>query len=253
MATIMYLKYLEDERLAIARGLVRDTIFTHRFGAVPAMSSGVTGTVWDKNDTLYPWTAFDTANTLTVATRTANDNASTADDGMTITVFGLDENYDEQSETITIASGVGAGVKLFKRISGAFTSATNTKVFKVSTNGTEVARINIGNAQTLMGIYTIPAGYTGYLTKGVASIQSGGDASGFMFVRLNATPGPFRVGHSFEVSGAGGEYEYDFSVPIPLPEKTDIDVRATMRTNNARLTAAFDIILVKNGGTGLRP
>jgi hypothetical protein len=253
MATIMYLKYLEDEKLAIARGLVRDTTFIHKFGAVPAMSNGTTGTVWDKNNTLYPWTAFDTANVLTVSTTAANDNASTADDGMTITVIGLDENYNEHSETITIASGVGTGIKLFKRVYRAFTSATNTTIFKVSTNTIEVLRINIGNAQTLMAIYTVPGGYTGYLMKGVASCQANADATGNMFVRYNDTLGPFRVGHTFEVSGAGGLYEYNFSVPIPLPEKTDIDVRATMRTNNARLTAAFDIILVKNGGTGLRP
>jgi len=252
MATIMYLRYLEDERLAIARGLVRDTTFIHKFGAVPAMSNGTTGTVWDVNNTLYPWSAFDTANVLTVATFTANDQASTADSGLTITVLGLDANYNEQSETITISGGTGTGTKIFKRVYRAFTSATNTTVFKVSTNGTEVLRINIGNSQTLMAIYTVPDGYTGYLMKGVASIQSGADATGNMFVRYNDSPGPFRVGHSFEVSGAGGEYVYDFSVPIALPKKTDIDVRCTMRTNNARLTAAFDIILIKNNGTGER-
>jgi hypothetical protein len=41
-------------------------------------------------------------------------------------------------------------------------------------------------------------------------------------------------------------------VPGKLLEKTDIDVRAAVRTNNSRVTAAFDIILIKNNGTGLR-
>ena len=54
-------------------------------------------------------------------------------------------------------------------------------------------------------------------------------------------------GHSFEVSGTGGQYDYTFSVPLRIPEKTDIDVRATVRSNNARITAAFDIILVEDG------
>jgi len=31
-----------------------------------------------------------------------------------------------------------------------------------------------------------------------------------------------------------------------MPEKTDIDVRATVRSNNARVTAAFDLILIDN-------
>jgi len=33
-----------------------------------------------------------------------------------------------------------------------------------------------------------------------------------------------------------------------LPEKTDIDVRASVRTNNALVTAAYDIILIQNRG-----
>jgi len=64
-----------------------------------------------------------------------------------------------------------------------------------------------------------------------------------MFVRYEGT-GPFRVGHSFEVSGTGGQYLYNFTVPPELPAKTDIDVRATVRSNNARMTASFDVILI---------
>lgn len=32
--------------------------------------------------------------------------------------------------------------------------------------------------------------------------------------------------------------------PIELPAKTDIDVRATVRTNNSRVSAVFDIVLL---------
>jgi len=65
-----------------------------------------------------------------------------------------------------------------------------------------------------------------------------------MFVRYFGQTS-FRVGHSFEVSGTGGQYLYDFSIPIEIPEKSDIDVRATVRSNNARLTSAFDIVLIR--------
>jgi hypothetical protein len=39
-----YLKYINDERVNIARGLVRDTSFEHKFGAVPSLSIDATGT-----------------------------------------------------------------------------------------------------------------------------------------------------------------------------------------------------------------
>lgn len=247
----MYLRYLDDEKLSIARGLVRDTSFIHKFGAVPAMSNGVTGTVWDKNDTAYPWSTWDTPGVLTVLTTAANGSTVTTDTGKTITITGLDANFNEVTEVITISGSTGTGTQVFSRVYRAFTSATNTAEFRVSRNSTEVLRINIGKAQTLMAIHTVPAGYTGYLMKGTMSIQAGADATGEMYVRFGGT-GAFRIGHSFEVSGAGGQYLYEFTVPIRLPEKTDIDVRAAVRTNNARITSAIDIILIKNNGTGLR-
>jgi len=93
-----------------------------------------------------------------------------------------------------------------------------------------------------MAVYTIPAGKTGYMLKGVATCQAGADATGEMFIRYFGQDS-FRVGHSFEVSGTGGEYLYDFGIPVKIPEKSDIDVRCSVRSNNARVTAAFDMIL----------
>lgn len=248
----MYLRYLEDERIGISRGLVRNTSYIHKFGAVPAMSTSQTGTVWDKNDTIYPWSAFANSSILTANTTLTNGSAATDDNGKSITIIGLDSNFEPLQETITISAGTASTSNTFSRVFRAFTSADNLNQFRVSTAaGTEVLRINVGLAQTLMSVYTIPAGYKGYLLKGVASCQSGGDATGYMYVRYGGV-GAFRVGHTFEVSGTGGEYIYDFPVPIELPEKTDIDVRCTMRSNNSRLTAAFDIILINQNGTGER-
>lgn len=236
---------MDDIHLNIARGLVKGTSFVHKFGAVPAMSTGVTGTIWDKNDTLYPWSAFSTPGTLTIATTAANDTPSTADSGKTVTIFGLDANFNQVSETIAISGSSGTGTQVFSRVFRAFTSAENLTRIKVSRGATEVLRISIGKSQTLMAVYTIPAGHTGYLTQGTASILYGGDATIDMFVRY-ASSGAFRIGHTAEVAGTGMPYNYKFTVPIALPEKTDIDVRATVRSNNSRVTAAFDIILIQD-------
>ena len=96
-----------------------------------------------------------------------------------------------------------------------------------------------------MTVYTVPAGKTGYLYKVVMTAQSGADATGNMFIRYFGQD-TFRIGHSFEVTGAGGKYEYEFTFPVPIPEKSDIDIRATTRSNNGRYTAAFDILLIDN-------
>jgi len=54
----------------------------------------------------------------------------------------------------------------------------------------------------------------------------------------------FRIKHTFEI-GDGGHYLYDFTVPLKFDARTDIDFRCSMRTNNSRASAAFDMILIK--------
>jgi hypothetical protein len=204
------------------------------------MSQNTSGTVWDVSDTFYPWSAFDTAGVLSIPA------VNVADNGNIVTVFGLDENYLPISENFTVSSSVTVtGTKSFKRVYRAFDNVTtNAGNIDIQKGGTTVARITAGKGQTLMAVYTVPAGYTGYLLKGTMSCQIGADATGDMYVRY-AGQTSFRVGHSFEVSGAGGPYTYDFGVPIQIPSKSDIDVRAAVRSNNARVTAAFDIVLIE--------
>lgn len=229
--------------LDIAQGNIAGHTFIHKFGATPAMSQNTTGSIWDKSDTLYPWSAFNTAGTVSILTTAANGSTVTTDNGVSVVISGLDENYASVTETLTISGSTATGSQLFKRVFRAYASEDNTSQIRMSVNATEVARINIGKAQTLMAIYTVPAGYTGYLMQGVCSVQYGADATGDMFVRYFGQ-NAFRVGHSFEVSGAGGAYRYPFQFPVAIPAKSDIDVRAAVRSNNARITAAFDMLLI---------
>lgn len=232
----------EEFMLQLGRGHIANHSFNHKFGAVPAMSIGSTGTIWDVNDTMYPWSSWDTAGTVSVAAVNVSDN------NKQLTIQGLDANFYYQEETITLSSSAPVvSTKSFIRLNRGFIvdGSTNVGDVTVSKGGTTVLKITAGKGQTLMAVYTIPADKTGYLTQGVCTIQKGGDATGDMFVRYSGSSS-FRVGHSFEVEGQGGPYNYKFTVPLRIPEKSDIDVRATVRSNNARLTAAFDLILIDN-------
>lgn len=235
-------KYIEDDFLNIARGNVKGISSIHKFGAAPAMSVNTTGTIWDVNDTVYPWSAFNTPGVLTIPAVNAADN------GHRVNVFGLDANFNLIEEDFTLSSsGTVTGTKTFARVYRAYyyNTVTNVGDINIQRGGVTVARISAGKAQTLMAVYTVPAGYTGYLMQGTASIQYGGDATIDMFVHYYGQTS-FRIGHSAEVAGTGMPYNYKFSVPIAIPEKSDIDIRTRVRSNNARVTAAFDIILVSN-------
>lgn len=236
-----------SSNINIAAGLVDGWATVHKFGAVPSMSQNASGSVWDVDDTYYPWDAFDTPGILTITTTAKNGSSSTDDDGVTVHVLGLNENYEEVEDTFVIAGGAATGTVSFKRvyrayIDGGEANQTNINVLR---GGTEVLRINIGKSQTLMAIYTVPAGKTGYLLQGTSTCASNADATVDMYVRYFGQDS-FRIGHTAEVSGTGGQYSYQFGVPIRIPEKSDLDIRAEVRSNNARVTAAFDIVLVDN-------
>lgn len=233
---------VEDFHLQIARGQIPGHRTIHKFGAVPAMSQNQTGTVWDVNDTSYPWSSFSSAGVLNVD-RNASESASTV-----VTIQGLDSDYHEISEDVTLtATANNTTSNSFIRFNRAFVSSgtgTNSYDIVIQKETTTVGTIKANNGQTLMAVYTIPANHTGYLTRGDSSVQSGADATVNFYVRPNE--GSFRVQHSCEVVGTGGQYHYPFTPPFKLLEKSDLDVQATVRSNNARCTAVFDIILIKN-------
>ena len=243
MAVNNYLDNSEiAERIFISNGQVVNTSFNHKFGATPSMSQNASGSIWDLNDTAYPWSAYSAAAVVNI------ERNDVLDQGAQVHVQGLDANYNFVEDIITIDGADTLSTVEFIRVNRAFTtSGTNVGNIDIeygAAGGTTIARITAGKGQTLMAVYTIPNRYTGFITKGTMTVKAGADATGDMFVRYFGQDA-FRVGHSFEVSGAGGQYLYDFSIPIAIPEKSDIDVRATVRSNNARVTAAFDIILVK--------
>ena len=231
----------KDSPFSIAQGEVSGHSGEHKFGAVAAMSTNTTGTIWDVNDTKYPWSSWDTAATIQFPACNASD------DGKKVTVVGLDANYNLQTEEHTLDSdGVVASSSTWSRIYRAFVSegAANVGDVLIQKSSVTVAKITAGYGQTLMAVYTVPNGYTAYMTQMGATVESGGDASVFVYSRLTGED-QFRIKHSFEL--ANSQYTYKFGVPLKFTAKTDIDVQATMRTNNSRATATFDMILVQDG------
>ena len=219
----------------------------HKFGEVQALSVNTLGTVWDRDNTIYPWSALDTAGTLVVQVVAPNNENSiqTDDDGGTVTISGLDNNYDELTETVTISSGTATTTNSFKRVFRAYFTASSgfdpsDNRILIKRSGTVVAQITEDFGQTLMAVYTIPDGFTGYLMRLDATAGSSGKLS--LFTRPSGT-GSFRIQHRALVNNEGGQYIVDYPVPQPLPARTDIDVRAKASDNNSNITATFDVML----------
>jgi hypothetical protein len=224
----------------------------HKFGAVPAMSQDANGTIWDENDTVYPWATIDSNGVLTVSVVAPNNEGSarTTHDGDSVEIQGLDSNYELQTETVTISGSSATTTNNFKRVFRAqFAAATgfnpNSERILIQSGGTTVAKILEDLGQTLMAIYTIPAGYTGHLMRLDVTAQGTATGSFKLFARPGGV-GSFQLKHVAEVNGVGGPYQLEYPIPQSFTEKTDIDARMHTLSNNGRYTCTFDILLVDN-------
>jgi len=211
----------------------------HKFGANFDIDTGTTPeTIWTGGG-LYPWSAFDSAQTLYCLSTSASDTT-------TLHVTGLDANYEQLTETVTLngtnaVTTTNTFIRVFRMEYDAENAGTIT-ARTVSASGTVIAQIDIGYAQSLMAVYTVPAGFTGYIIAGDVTINQFRDVQLKFFVRKFGKP--FRIAHMAETRGV---YRYDFNAPMKIEEKTDLDVRVDdVSLSNSRATANFDIVLVKN-------
>jgi hypothetical protein len=232
----------KDSPLSIAQGEIDGHSVVHKFGAnFDIDNSSEPETVWTAGG-LYPWASLATAQTLYCISTDAADTGS-------LQIQGLDANYELQSETVTLngttavtTSNEYLRVHCMTYSDGA-DNVGDITARVTSGTGTVVAQVDAGFNQTLMAIYTVPAGHTAYILCGDFSVQKAKDAQ----VRFHQRPvgGIFTIAHMAEVFES--TYRYDFPVPLPMPEKTDLEVRAdNVENNNTRVTSNFTMILVEN-------
>jgi hypothetical protein len=206
-------------------------------------------TIWDGGG-LY--TYLTSAGVLTVTSTDSNDSVSETG-ARTVTVEGLDANYNQISETLTV--GGSAGSVEFFRVFRAFvstsgSSGTNEGNISIAQGATTLAQIrtvgsptSTGLGQTFMSIYTVPSGYTGYIFQwSVSTAKADGDI--FLVKKGHNDNGTWRSQDVIHADKNGIERNYKF--PLKIEEKSDIEVRAVSATNNMKCAATFCILLVQN-------
>lgn len=221
--------------IPIAAGLVDGYGHINKFGAT---DGDVTeGTIWDGNDdnVQYPYPAN------SVVAVSSGQNVGDA-----VLVEGLDANFESASETINIGQ---TGAVVFSRIFRArMVDTTNTQDVTLSMGGTTAAKIIANRSQTLMGVYTVPAGKTAYLIK----TQMGSDkASTNASLQYSLLARDTDDGNVFQIKGisyaAGGQNVIvEYPIPIKFEEKTDIRMDVVAGSGGQTCSATFDIILVDN-------
>jgi hypothetical protein len=227
--------------LQVSRGLIAGHRRVFKFGYNGEIQN-VEETVWDVGG-LYAYPA-------SAVTMTATSSSGATDEDVEVTIQGVDASYNELSETVTLdASGTATTTGSFLRVYRAFVSSGTASAgnITIANGGTTYAYVSAADQQTLMALWTVPAGYTAYLFQldtTAFTVQNNKVATIRMLTReLNSV---FRTQNKFDLFE--GSYHLDITCPQPIPEKTDIEFRAIADSSNAdlRVAASFDIIYIEN-------
>jgi hypothetical protein len=229
----------ESFNLQVARGHVSNHSAINKFG----WNSSVGGsfeTVWDGSN-VYTYQSSGTA--TAVSTTDADDSAST------VRISGLDANFLPATDLITVDGSASANS--YSRINRAIvvsanTSTTNSNSIEIRQGGEIAALITAGAGQTLMAVYTVPAGKTGYLHYFQGSIDKQKEVIFRILARDNDAGTAFNEKGRFGSFGVPVDYTYDY--PLKFSANTDIQVQVKAGATT-EAGAIFDMVLIDGADT----
>ncbi len=235
----------EPMDLQIARGQIMGHSTLNIYGYQPALTTTFIP-LWELATTYtYPSSAI----TMYLA--------GTAGDTAKILIQGLNANYIQISETVTLNGATPvATVNQYFRINGMQVtagSATNPAgvvTLKDVTATTTYAQINAGVGKTQAAIYTIPAGYTFYLSRIDGNTSFNGNNANYVNYR-NLSISSTGVQTITQQAPFTQLYHTQRVMPRPFLEKTDIQIQCSTSTGTAATNIALEGYLIQNDGQAL--
>lgn len=198
---------------------------------------------WENGAYVY----FNTAQTVLVWSDSASDT------NVSVLINGLDANYALQSETIVLTNGT-TGVqttKQYLRINSIALTRTPQNVGKVHAGSTDktitLAYIGANTDPSLgrsqMTVYTVPAGYTFFLTQSNWYTNQSGSQTALYRSWTQSSAGLVNVVLTFPFVT---DYNSLKVVPRPYLEKTDIQWQAASSTGTSRIGGQIEGYLISN-------
>lgn len=153
----------EDLNLNIARGLVKSTRSINIFGYNSNVGINFIP-LWENN------TAYTYPNN---ALQMVAVSTSTSDTNVTIKIDGLDEDYNEITDNVTLTGTTPIVINTnFFRINNVITISGNASGnVEISNNSIVYAKIRAGEGKNQASIYTVPANHCFYLQRIDAFLQ----------------------------------------------------------------------------------
>lgn len=239
---MFYPSRTEDDRsepfeLQVARGLIKGHSLVNIFGYQLAVSSTFIP-IWE-NATVYTYPSA--ATVMQMVSSSASDTA------VAVRIMGLNAAYEPITEVVTL-NGTTPVVTIgsYFRINSLVTVAGNAAgTITLSASGVTYGKINVGVGRSQMSLYSVPAGYSFYLTRVDMFSNLSGGSGNYCLYRVQSE---FQNGVSLDVLQAPftDRYEARRIVPFPYLEKTDIQWQVRTSQQTAEIGAVIEGILIRN-------
>jgi len=173
-----------------------------------------------------------------------------ADLTATILIQGLDANYAPISETIALnGTTVVTTTKSYLRINAMSVASgvpTGTISLKDLTDTTTYAQITANFGRSQAAIFTVPAGYTFYLSRVDAYTSANGNGTDFITYRNQQISSTGVISYTQQAPFTQ-QYHAQRVMPRPFTEKTDIQLQAkSSSATTYNVAIAAEGYLIKN-------
>jgi hypothetical protein len=246
---------LDGETLA-ALGYIKGVNVINKFGRNTDVDTGVSEDMWNGGGFYTGFPTTGSAEPLGVASSSANDTAA-GTGARTVMIIGLDANYQEISETVTL----NGTTEVFTTQSfwRAHTANVRTSGGTPTNSAFSAGQITIRHQTTTANVfmvmpaatnqaasagYTVPAGHRAVLKRIHGAVRGSTSASVdislwvrlFGFAPRLRRPTTLYFGSELDDTPWGG---------LVFPEKTDIHVRIlSASANNLDIVGGYDLVVV---------
>jgi len=250
--------------LMIPAGMFRTYSSVNKFGRSTNVDANTPTDIWDgsciSSGATELWVPPTVARVHDITSSAAADDGTLPSTGANrVEIQGLDSNWNKITETVILegtddVATSNSYLRIFRmKVSMVGSGGENAGDITATaqTDGTITAAIVAGNNQTLMAVYTVPAGKTAYMVQYYSSMNRRSPSSSSVDIRVLVKPdasvstSPFQLKHILGMFIDGASYILHSFYPfMRIGEKSDIVMRATDCTdNNTDVSAGFDLIL----------
>ena len=235
----------------LAKGEAGVLAMQYKFGFSALVTSGAYSDVWDRGGVM---SYFSTATAVTVIGATTTDiNTTTATGARSVSIEGLDANWEVQTETIAMnGTSTAAAVNTYRRVYRAHVNSSGsllTNDGNITVNGTDasvgvtaMAFIPADLGQTFQTQYTVPANKLLTLAAFYAESGASNDEARIELQSRPSTDNAFRSKWEAFVYRGAASHPYIWAVQCPA--KTDLRIQAkNLAVGTMNVSAKYVFVL----------